>query len=396
MPRTRTIRAVDAYVLKLVPDSAAGVYLGRRPDGSQPVATDGYVVRRPWRSLYSARFETVLVRLTADDGTVGWGEALAPVGPEIVATVIERLLAPQLIGCDPRPVRAVWSRLRDLMRERGHLVGHQADALAAVDIALWDLAGHLYNVPVHALLGGQFRTIVPVYVSGLPVPTDAERAALARSWVDRGAGAVKLHLGLGVEQDVATYDAVSTAAPDLRIAVDAHWAYDRRDAIRLGRALDERNALFLEAPVAPEDIAGHAALQRAIHTPVASGEALRTRYEFDQWLAADALRVAQPDVGRTGITEAMVIAELAGARHLTVAPHHSVGLAPSFAGGLHVSAAVQNLLLFEYQPSSLDVAQRMLHTALPTPPGGIAVPDGPGLGIDVDEDFVVEHAVADR
>ena len=380
------ISEVRTYVLQLTPDDESGVYLGA---AQAPGA--GYAVRPPWRSLYSAAYETVLVQLVTDSGESGWGEALTPVGPGVVAAAIDELLAPQLIGVDPRSVRPASYRLRELMRERGHLVGHQADALAAADIALWDLAGRLHGLPVATMLGGAFRDPVPVYVSGLPVPTDTERAALAAGWAGQGATAVKLHLGHGVAADLATYDAV--AAAGLRIAVDAHWAYDRADAIRLGRALDERGALFLEAPLPPEDLAGHAELQRLLATPVAVGETLRNRYEFGQWLDARALSVAQPDIGRTGITEAMVIAELAAARHVPVAPHHSVGLGVSLAAGLQVAAAVQELLLFEYQPSTLRVAGRILSGPLETPPDAVPLPVGPGLGVQVDEDAVRRLAV---
>lgn len=386
------IAEVATYVLKLAPDDESGVYLGRRRDGSALRPDDGYVVREPWRSLYSARYETVLVRLATDSGLTGWGEALTPVGPGVVATAIDELLAPQLIGADVDRVRPVSYGLRELMRERGHLVGHQADALAAVDIALWDLAGRVQGLPVATLLGGAYRDPVPVYVSGLPVPQDAGRAALAADWVRRGATAVKLHLGNGVEADLATYDAIATASPELRIAVDAHWAYDRGQAIRLGRELDERDALFLEAPLAPEDVTGHAELQTLLATPVAAGETLRNRFEFAQWLDARALSVAQPDVGRTGITEAMAVAELAAARHVPVAPHHSVGLGVSLAAGLHVAAAVESLLLFEYQPATIKAAVRILSSAPELPPGGVPLPSGPGLGVEVDEDFVAAHA----
>jgi D-galactarolactone cycloisomerase len=385
------ISAVETFVLRLAPASTDGIYLGVQRDGSQ-LADAGYTVRPPWRSLYSARYETVLVRVEADTGQVGWGEALAPVGPSVVAAAIDDLLAPQLVGADPLRVRPVSSALRELMRERGHLVGHQADALAAVDIALWDLAGRILETSVDTLLGGAFADPVPVYVSGLPLPTDGERAELARDWVGRGARAVKLHLGHGVAADLATYDAVAAAASDLRIAIDAHWAYDRADAIRLGRGLDERGALFFEAPLAPEDLAGHAELQAMLATPVAVGETLRNRYEFASWLDARALSVAQPDVGRTGITEAMEIASVAAARHVPVAPHHSVGLGVSVAAGLHVAAAVANLLLFEYQPATLDVASRILRSPLDLSPASLSVPEGPGLGVEVDEDLVRRHA----
>lgn len=399
--RKASIARVDVFVLKLAPTDSDGVYLGSLPGASlgrddrkeAPRATPAYFVRPPYRSLYSDRYETVLVRITATDGTRGWGEGLAPVGPEVVAAIIDRLLGPALIGRDPLPVRALWSMLRNLMRERGHLVGHQADALAAVDIALWDLAGKLTGMPVHALLGGAFRDMVPVYVSGLPASTNQDRAALAREWVTKGAHTVKLHLGRGVEEDLATVDAITAAVPELHIAVDAHWVYDRRDAIRLAQALERQDVLFLEAPLAPEDTRGHAAVQQSTCLPIASGEALRNRYEFDGWMGCDALRLAQPDVARTGITEAMVIAELAAARHLPVAPHHSVGSAPSLAAGIHLAASIENLMLFEYQPTSADMAQRVLASEFPVHPGEIVVPNTPGLGIEIDEDFVTTRAV---
>jgi galactonate dehydratase len=345
-------------------------------------------VRPPWRSLYSDRYETLLVRVTAEDGTAGWGEALAPVAPEVPAAIVNLLLAPVLAGMSATAPRPAWSRLRDLMRERGHLVGHQADALAAVDIALWDLAGRLTGQRVVDLLGGAFREEVPVYVSGLPRPTDTERAALAQEWVARGARRVKLHLGNGVAADLATVDAVRAAAPSLRIAVDAHWAYSVTDAVRLADGLAERDAWFLEAPLAPEDVTGHAELVARSRVPVAVGEALRNRYEFDTWLSGRALRIAQPDVARTGITEAMAIAEVCAARHVPVAPHHSVGLGVALAAGLAVSAAVEDLPSFEYQPTSHEVGNRILRTPLPVRAHAMSLPTGPGLGVEVDADAV--------
>lgn len=347
-----------------------------------PADDDGYFVRPPWRSLYSARFETLLVSVTTEDGTTGWGEALAPVAPEVPAAIVERLLAPVLLGADPTRVRPLWERLTGLMRERGHLTGHQADALAAVDIALWDLTGRLTGLPVAALLGGAFRDCVPVYVSGLPRPTDPERLGLARDWAAKGASTVKLHLGHGVAEDLATVDAVT--ASGLKVAVDAHWVYDLPDAVRLARGLAERGALFLEAPLQPEDVEGHRELARRADLPIAVGESLRNRYEFAHWLGRRALGLAQPDVGRTGITELLSIAELAAAHHVRVAPHHSTGLGVALAAGIHVSAALGNLAFFEYQPTTCEVAGAILKEPLPGGPTGFPVPTGPGLGVEVD------------
>lgn len=377
------ISAVETYSLKLSADAA---YLGQLGDGTDPPA--GYAVRPPWRSIYSDRYETLLVRLVAEDGTSGWGEALAPVAPEVPAAIVDLLLGPVLIGKPALAPRPVFASLRDLMRERGHLVGHQADALAAVDIALWDLAGKLTGQPVATLLGGAFRDTVPSYVSGLPRPSDEGRAALAAEWASRGARAVKLHLGNGVAADLSTVDAVRQAAPALRIAVDAHWAYSIDEALALADGLAARHCWFLEAPLAPEDLAGHAELTSRATMPVAIGETLRNRFEFAQWLTARGLRIAQPDVARTGITEAMAIAELCTAAHVPVAPHHSVGLGVALAAGVHVSAAVEGLAAFEYQPTSFTVGQRILTQPLAVHPAGFPVPTGPGLGIDIDAETV--------
>jgi D-galactarolactone cycloisomerase len=374
---------VESIVLKIPGE----LYLGS-PAGGLPAGSD-YFVRPPWRSLYARRYETLLVRLRAEDGTTGWGEALAPVGPEVAGTIVDRLLAPTLRGLDATRPRVAWHLLRDLMRERGHLVGHQADALAAVDIALWDLAGRLAGRSVADLLGGAFRAEVETYVSGLAGSDDDERAALVRQWADRGATAVKLHLGHGVAADLATVDAVRASAPSVRVAVDAHWVYPAADAVRLARGLADRAAWFLEAPLAPEDAASHAELRAAATgVPIAVGETLRNRYEFADWLDRGSLDLAQPDVGRTGITEAVAIAGLCSARHRTVAPHHSVGLGVALAAGVQLSAALENFAVFEYQPAAVDVGMRILKEPLPVSPDRIDVPTGPGLGIEVDVDAV--------
>jgi galactonate dehydratase len=382
------IARVTTYVIKQPTESA---YLGKLEDGTAPSA-DGYFVRQPWRSLYSAHMETLLVCVTTDEGLEGWGEALAPVGPEVVAAIIDRMLGPWLTGRDPRAVRPLWDGMRDLMRERGHLVGHQADALAALDTALWDLAGKAAGLPVAQLLGGAYRTDIPVYVSGLPEPTDEGRARLAAEWAAQGAVAVKIAAGKGVEADLATYDAIAAAAPELRIAVDAHWYYSLSEALELGRELDRRRALFFEAPMAPEDIEGHRDLASRLSIPVAVGEAMRNRYEFRDWLSRRALGLAQPDVARTGITEAMTIAALADAHHVPVAYHHSVGLGVAMAAGLHVSAASANCPFFEFQPTTVPVAQAILREPLTAGPTGFVLPTGPGLGIEIDRETVLALA----
>jgi D-galactarolactone cycloisomerase len=372
------IERVDVYPLSLpTPDGAARTYR------TSP----------PWLSIYGSRRETLLVRIVTDDGTTGWGEALAPVAPEVPGQIVSRLFTPVLVGSDPLAVRPIVDRLRDLMRERGHLGGHQADALAAVDIALWDLAGKLIGQPVAQLLGGAYRDVVPTYVSGLPGRSDADRVAQARDWVARGVRQVKVGLGYGVRADIASVEALRAVHDDLRVAVDVHGVYGLADAMRLGRALVELDAWFFEMPLAFEDVAGHADLAARLDIPVATGESMRHRFEFRPFVDARAVGLLQPDIGRTGITEGLAIAQYAETHHLPVAPHHSAGLGIAVAAGLHVSAAAGNLLAYEYHPTLFPEANRILSTPLEPTPTGMAVPVGPGLGVEVDV-AAVEKLVA--
>ncbi|MEV5695462.1 mandelate racemase/muconate lactonizing enzyme family protein [Micromonospora globbae] len=359
-----------------------------RADG----AARAYATQPPWPSVYGNHRETLVVRLTADDGTTGWGEALAPVAPEVPGEIVRRLLAPVLVGADPRRVRPLRHQLGDLMRERGHLGGHQADAIAAVDIALWDLAGKLAGRPVVELLGGAFHDTVPTYVSGLPGRADADRVAQARDWVARGVRRIKVGLGHGVDADLATVSALREVHPDLRVAVDVHGVYALPDAVRLGRGLDDRDAWFFEMPLAFEDVAGHADLAARIDVPVALGESLRHRWEFAPFVTARAVGLLQPDIGRTGITEGLAIAQYAETHHLGVAPHHSAGLGLALAAGLHVAAACANLVASEWHPALFNLVNTILTVPIEATPTGIPLPTGPGLGVSVDPEAVARYS----
>lgn len=178
----------------------------------------------------------------------------------------------------------------------------------------------------------------------------------------------------------------------LRIAVDAHWAYGIADAQRLGRGLAERGAWFLEAPLAPEDVEGHRDLARSVAIPVAVGETFRNRFEAELWLRRRALRLCQIDVARTGLTEALAIAALCSAGHVPRAPHHSSALGVALAAGVHLSAAVEQLEAFEFQPLTHPVAMEALRTPIGGGPIAFDVPAGPGLGVEP-EPSILEAAV---
>ena len=353
--------------------------------GDPATAGSRYFLRPGFPTVYSAGIETLLVKVETDAGLVGWGEALAPVVPESVAAVVVGLLRPLVLGADPRDVEPLWDRLYGSMRVRGHLTGLFVDACAAVDIALWDLFGKAVGQPVSRLLGGRRRERLAVYHSGVSGNTPAERAATARDLVAAGFSGLKLHLGYGAE-DIATVAAVREAVgPDVKIMLDGHWSNTVAQALAIGRAIEAYDAFFFEAPIIPEDTAGLAELARSLAVPIAVGEGERTRWQFLALLQSRAVDVAQPDVGRTGLTEGRRIATLCDTFNVPVAPHVSTGLGIRYAATLHYAAALANFLILEHQGGLFDAVNASLTTSLTVEAGEIAVPDGPGLGVELDE-----------
>lgn len=376
---------VQCFPLKIKPDN---IYLGGKTDDALP----DYYYRDEYRCVYSRKMETCLVKIITDDGAVGWGEALAPVMPHIAAQIITHLFKPLLLGASPFDSNVLYSRMYDAMRDRGYITGYQVDAIAAVDCALWDLKGKATGMPVYQLLGGHYRDKVPCYVSGLPEPTLEARCELAGHWRQQGFSAIKLALGYGIAQDVANVRAVRRAIGDeTRLFVDLHWNYSVGEATELAGELREYGVAFMEAPLLPEDIAGHRELRAKSPIPIALGETERTRYQFRAFIEQRAVDILQPDVGRAGISELMRIASLAETHNLKVAPHLSVGLGPCIAASIHVAAALPNFYMLEYQPPVFAIANRMLTSPLRCEHGHYLLPEGTGLGIDIDEHAIREQ-----
>lgn len=381
------ISRIDCFPLKITTPQA---YLG----GEVKASDSDYYYRPEYRCVYSRKMETCLVKITTDSGHVGWGEALAPVVPQVIAELITQLFAPLLTDQSPFASQVLNARMYDAMRDRGHITGYHIDALAAVDIALWDLKGQILNQPVYQLLGGAFRDQIPCYVSGLPEPDLPARCALALRWQQKGFNAIKLALGYGVQQDIENVRAIRDAlGPQASLFLDAHWNYSVAQAAELANALHPLGVGFLEAPLLPEDIAGHRELRAKSPLPIALGETERTRYQFKPFIEQRAMDIVQPDVGRTGITELMHIASLAQTWNLQVAPHLSVGLGPCIAASIHVAAALPNLFMLEYQPPVFELANQLLDTPLVCEAGHYTLPQGAGLGIAINEARVRESVM---
>ncbi len=371
-------------------------YWGSRGWGSEnrsPELSTEYPPPLRRRYIYSKTIDTVLVKLTTDDGIIGWGEAKAPVAPQATKQIIDLLLADIVLGADPHETTVLWERMYAGMRVRGHRAGFYLEAISGVDIGLWDLVGKAAGKPLFQLLGGCFRNPVRVYASGLPAlsydaPEDAfaQLAEEARAIKRQGYTGLKMAIGKGIKGDLKSIRTVREAAgDDFLIYTDAAGVYDRAQAIRLGYELQALGCAWFEMPTAPEDVAGYGEIARALHLPI-SLDSLTSRYEVAEFIRAGGLDVVLPDVCRAGgITECKRIAELADAFGLGFAPHISIGSAIHFAASAHLATAMPNTLTSEYWIGDNPIGNAILREPLALENGYLHTPAKPGLGIEIDE-----------
>jgi galactonate dehydratase len=362
-------------------------YLGPLEDGVR-VSDRGYFIRPGNQTVYSIHDHSVLVKLTTAQGLVGWGESFGVVAPEAVAVIIRDLLAPLVVGRDPHDVVAIAEDIYNAMRVRGFFGGFYVDALAGVDIALWDLRGKLTGLPICKLLGAQRHARVPAYVSGLPSATRTARAQLAKEWIDRGFGAVKFAGAVAHEGELAEMQAIRQAiGPGPQILVDFHWKYTAQEAIKLITALEPYDLAVAEAPVQSEDLEGQAAVVQAVKTPVAIGEELRTVFEYRPRFVHRCMSIIQPEMAHMGVTQFWQVCQLARAFHCQVMPHATIGVGIAQAASLHVSAALSNLVMHEYQHSIFDRNLQFVTGNMRCKAGYFHLPDGPGLGVEPAEEI---------
>lgn len=340
-----------------------------------------------------------LARVETDDGTVGWGEALAP--PHSVAAVIEEVVAPRVRGIAPSEVESLADRLYagPYHVARGPLT---QCALAAVDVALWDIRGKLAGEPVFRLLGsGSPRELVPYASTMYFGSADEDPAASVERAVEEGFSAVKLKCGRGVESDV---ERVATArdvlGDDAALMIDCNGSYRPKQAFQVVKALDPYDLTWLEEPLPPEDLDGYQYLSERVDVPIAAGEAHYGRFEYRRLV--DAVDVVQPDLSRTGgFSEARFVAKLATTANVAVRPH-------VWSGGVGLAAAVQyaaslspyphasdplDPMLFEHDRAPNPLRTELLETPFSSTDGALDVPTDPGLGIDVDERAVERYRV---
>lgn len=379
MSTSESVATVECFVVRVPRDVP---YLGGLRPG-ESINRRGYLVRQGNRSVYPTTDTSVLVKVTSRSGAVGWGETYGIIAAGAVVEIVEDLLGPMLEGRDPRDPGVLHEDLYDLMRVRGFFGGYYLDALAGVDIALWDLAGKLAGVPLARLLGGIRRDRIRAYVSGLPKPTLSERVELAQYWMGRGFDAVKFAGVVADDGDLAEMRALREGlGPKPKIMADLHWRFTAPEAIRLIDRLCAHDLCFAEAPCQPEDIDGQAQVAASVRTSVALGEEWRTAFEYRPRFVRRCMDIVQPEMGHTGVTEFMKICRMAETFHCRIMPHASIGIGIFQAASLHAAAALQNLPYHEYQHSIFDKNLELVTGDMRCEEGFYHLPTGSGLGVE--------------
>jgi len=342
-------------------------------------ASDGHAGNTTALAKLAGTRNWLFIKIDTDEGITGIGECSG--WPRVVETAIKDL-APLLIGEDPAHIERIWQKLQIAMMGHGLLGTVGGGALTGIDMALWDIKGKALGVPVWMLLGGKLRDRIPIY-------THANTPEHALAVKARGFKAIKCG---GVSDPVRKVAGLREAlGDDVEIAIDLHgppWLTPA-DAARVARSLEPYDMLWIEDPIAPDNIEGYKRIRDAAHVPLASGERQATIFGERELIERELVDVIQPDTGRAGgITQMKKIAAMAEAHHIMMAPHSgSLGPVAEYAA-LHLMASIPNALMLERIDDDWEGRQR---TIVPHPiqkDGFLAVPDAPGLGCDIDEEFV--------
>lgn len=341
---------------------------------------------RTWWGDYPT-VSIVLVRMTTDDGIVGWGEGLARYQPQAYADIITGLLKPKYLGANPFEAARLWAGAFRAMS--GKSGGILMECLAAVDIATWDVMGKAAGQPIHRLLGGMGRKRVEAYASSISWNHEEMAKKQIAAGLAQKYRMLKVKLGGTADESIAYARWVRDLVPaEVRLCADANFLFDLDDAIRVARGLKELDFYWFEEPIAPEDIDGYRRLRTAVpEMRFAAGESDHTCAGSRELLASRAVGVFQPDCSRAaGITETVRMAHVAYAFNVAYAPHIGGGGAVSAAANLQLSAALPNFLTYESMIFKSPLREELATTrvGLVDPADGmVPVPEGPGLGIEI-------------
>jgi galactonate dehydratase len=344
----------------------------------------------------------IYVKVYTDGGLTGVGEATVQNREEGVIGYIDGLVRRNVLGSDPFNIEDLWLRMYRDEFWRGGVIA--MSGMSAIEIACWDIVGKALGQPVYRLMGGRVRDRIKAYANGWYTSerTPKEFAERAQLVVARGYKALKVdpfgNAYYEMERKeklmaVALIEAVrDTVGPDFEILIEVHGRLTPATAIEMARKLAPFNPTFYEEPVPPENLDAMAKVASNITIPLATGERYYTRYDYWRLLQAQVADIIQPDLIHCGgLLEAKKIAAMADANYVTVAPHNSNGPITT-AVSTHFAACTVNFKILEVFD---DFVAPWVVEAVPGVPrvvdGYLSLPEGPGLGIDINEDLIAEH-----
>ena len=328
-----------------------------------------------------------IVRLTTDQGLEGFGITYHEVGGEAAKALIERNMAPRLMGRDPFETEVIWSEMAGYMRGIGRK-GLMFCALSAVDIALWDLKGKIAGLPLYRFLGGAERRI-PVYASGgWTSYSDEQLVAEITGMVGQGYRMVKFKVGVeggrNLRRDLERVTKVREAVgDDIGIMLDANNCWDAATGVQFANRVRDLDIMWLEEPVPADDIPGLARFRQGTDIPLATGEHEYTKFGVRDLVLNAAADIVQVDGARAGgYTEMLKIAAITQAWNLKFAPHALENI------HIHLVSAVPNALFLERLLMFEEITSRVFKN-VPMPQNGyITIPELPGLGLELDLDYI--------
>lgn len=341
-----------------------------------------------------------IVRVTLEDGTYGWGEGYGPAN--VIKSGID-FFRPFLLGKNALENEVLWQEMYRRSMDYARSGSLQA-AISAIDVALWDIKGKVFNQPVSVLLGGIKNPVIQPYATGLYftrvdnlMEKLVEEALMYKS---QGFKATKMKVGLGIEKDVEFVAAIRKAiGPDMKLMIDSNHAYSYKEAIELARKVEKYDISWFEEPVSPEDYDGYRRLRENTSIPIAGGECEYLKFGFRRLLEKECIDIAQPDIcAAGGLTEAKRIAVLAQTYNKDVVPH-------TWGTWIAISAAVHLVANLDQNPGrmyndlptmELDRTENALRDEvtqhqIQLNDGLLYVPQLPGLGVEVDLDALEKY-----
>ncbi|MGJ8733969.1 MAG: mandelate racemase/muconate lactonizing enzyme family protein [Cellulophaga sp.] len=341
-----------------------------------------------------------LVKITLEDGTYGWGEGYGPAG--VIKAGIE-FFTPFLIEKQAIENEVLWQEMYRRSMDYARSGSLQA-ALSAIDVALWDIKGKLLNKSVAVLLGGLKNPTIQPYATGLYFTRvdNLEKVLTeeAKLYKSQGFKAIKMKVGLSIEEDVKYVAAIRKAiGNDIRLMIDANHAYSYQEAIELCRRVEKYNISWFEEPVSPEDYDGYRRLRENTTIPIAGGECEYLKFGFKRLLEKECVDIAQPDICASGgLTEAKRIATLAQAFNKDIVPHSwgtwiAISAAAHFVGNLDKNPGrmYNDLPTMELDRSENALRDIVTKCDLTVNNGLLCVPNTPGLGVDVNMDELEKY-----